>query len=333
MNLLQKISQASGFGRSNRALLIINESSGDQIPNREKAERIKELLAPAGFALETRWVSSEKPLGDTVRQALNHGVKAILVGGGDGTVSPVAAQLVKSDVSLGILPLGTYNNIARSIGMPADYEEACRVIAAGFNKVIDVGLMEKGKYFFEAAGGGLDATLFPVGEEIKGGRWSRIVHFARLTRNYSARRIRLTFDRPVGEAVSRDRHHRYTRKTLRGRSIGLRALIVAIANGPYYGGGFTVAPSASMEDGRLTIAIFRRFSKLELIRHFISISRGQKHYSPKVEIFRAAEVRLASDRPLSLHADGEPCGEAPATFRCEPQALRVYAPAAATQGM
>lgn len=327
-SLIQKITDLSGLRDTNRALLIINESSGDNIPNREKIGRIKELLAPAKFALETLWVSPEKPPPvDVVSKALASGVNTILVGGGDGTVSPIASQLVKTGATLGILPLGTYNNVARSVGLPADYEKACRVIAAGATRTIDAGLREDGRYFFEAAGGGLDATLFPLGEQIKGGHWSRIVQFARLTRSYSARRIRLTFDCSVGEAVAPERRHHYSKRTLEGRSVGLRALIVAIANGPYYGGGFTVAPTARIDDGRLTVAIYRRFSKLELIRHFVSISRGQRHYSPKVETFRAAEVRLTSDKPLALHADGEPCGEAPAAFRCEPQALRVFAPA------
>jgi diacylglycerol kinase (ATP) len=309
-----------------RALLIVNESSGDNEPNREKVTQILKWLAPVGLELNVRFVSPEKPLQDDIENALDAGTRTILVGGGDGTVSPVAAKLVGTDAALGILPMGTYNNIARSIGLPTDLEEACGVIVEGAMRTIDAGVTMEGKYFFEAAGAGLDAQLFPLGEEIKGGRWMRLAQFAKLTMSYSARRMHLTFDCSVREAVTSASRHRYTQKTLRGRSVGLHALIVAVANGPYYGGGFTVAPTARLEDGKLTVVTFRRFSKIELLRHFYSISRGQRKYSPKTETFRAAEVRISSRQSLALHADGVPCGEAPATFRCVPQALRVYAP-------
>jgi len=310
----------------NRALLIVNESSGDKIPNRDKVERVQELLTPAGFDLEVVLVSPDNPAEDALQRALKDGVKTVIVGGGDGTVSPIAAQLVKTDVTLGILPLGTFNNIARSINVPPDLDEACGIIARGNTKMIDAGVTEEGRYFFEAAGGGLDAALFPLGEEIKGGRWTRWAQFFALAYKYTPRRIRLTFDCSVADAVSPERRHRYTKRTLQGKSIGLSALIVAIANGPYYGSGFTIAPSARLEDGKFTIVIFRRFSKLELFRHFFSISKGQRAYSPKLETFRAAEVSIGAPELLALHADGEPCGEAPATFKCLPQALKVFAP-------
>ncbi len=309
-----------------RALVIVNESSGDNVPNRDKVKRVQELLGPVGFQLDIVMVSPENPAQDALKKALREGVKIVIVGGGDGTVSPIAAQLVKTDVTLGVLPLGTYNNIARSIGVPADLDEACGIIARGASKIIDAGVTEEGKYFFEAAGGGLDATLFPLGEEIKGGRWTRLAQFFSLAYKYTPQRVRLTFDCKVADAISSGSHHRYRKRTLRGHSVGLRALIVAIANGPYYGSGFTIAPTARLEDGKLTIAIFRRFSKFELIRHFVSISKGQRNYSPKVETFRAAEVRISAPQPLALHADGEPCGEAPAIFKCLPQALKVFAP-------
>ena len=81
---------------------------------------------------------------------------------------------------------------------------------------------------------------------------------------------------------------------LAGRTIHRNALLVVAANGPYYGGGFTVADGARMRDGRLTLSIYRRFSKWELLRHFHSISQGRYRYSPKIETFSAAEMELAS---------------------------------------
>jgi len=106
------------------------------------------------------------------------------LGGGDGTVSEVARELVHKPATLGILPIGTFNNIARSIGVPADLPVAANIIATGHESKINVGLANDTHYFIEAAGAGLDAKLFPVGEEIKGGRWTRIVQAARLAFQY-----------------------------------------------------------------------------------------------------------------------------------------------------
>ena len=136
------------------------------------------------------------------REAVADGVEVVLVGGGDGTVSEVARELVHKSATLGILPIGTFNNIARSIGVLSDLPVATNIIATGHVNEIDVGLANDTHYFFEAAGAGLDATLFPVGEEIKSGRWTRIVQAARLALEYQPQTFSITFDRPLSEVLS-----------------------------------------------------------------------------------------------------------------------------------
>jgi hypothetical protein len=132
--------------------------------------------------------------------AVAAGVEKVLVVGGDGTVSEVARELVYKPGTLGILPIGTFNNIARSIGVPADLPVATNIIATGHESKIDVGLANDTHYFFEAAGAGLDATLFTVGEEIKSGRWTRIVQAARLAFQYQ-QPFSITFGRPLSEVL------------------------------------------------------------------------------------------------------------------------------------
>jgi diacylglycerol kinase (ATP) len=81
-------------------------------------------------------------------------------------------------------------------------------------------------------------------------------------------------------------------------------LLVVIANGPYYGAGFTVAPDACMDDGLLTVSVFRGFSKWQLLRHFWAISKGQYHYSPKIETYHVAELQVtAPAAKLPVHID------------------------------
>ena len=102
----------------------------------------------------------------------------IAVAGGDGTVESVASNLVGTPFPLGIIPAGTFNNFARSLDLPLDPLEACHVILAGNARPTDVGFANE-KPFFECVGSGLDAALYPLGEEIKSGRVHRLIDFMR----------------------------------------------------------------------------------------------------------------------------------------------------------
>lgn len=201
----------------------------------------------------------------------------------------------------------------------------------GHIKQIDVGQANNEHYFFEAAGVGLDAVLFPLGAEIKDGRWGRIFQAAQLALGYQAQKFKLEFDQMIVEARQ---HYRWKLKLLRRttliqRELQLSALLVVVANGPYYGTGFTVAPDAVIDDGLLTISVFRNFSKWELLRHFWSISRGQYRYSPKIETYRAAQVKITSQVKLPVHIDGHAFGQLPVTLKVVKHVLSVIVPTAA----
>jgi len=309
-----------------RAVLIINPVSGDDEPNDEKVSSIQAGLRSAPFVAEVCTTTKERGAGQIAREAVAAGVEVVLVGGGDGTVSEVARELVRQPATLGILPIGTFNNIARSIGVLADLPGATQIIAAGQVREIDVGLANDTHYFFEAAGAGLDAALFPVGEEIKSGRWTRIGQALRLALQYQPQPFTITFNRPLSEVLPAPSRARMSAGALAGQTIRRNALLVVAANGPYYGGGFTVAAGARMRDGRLTLSIYRRFSKWELFRHFQSISGGRRRYSPKIETFTAEEVEIASRNAVAVHIDGQPLGTTPIKLRALPGALRVFAP-------
>ena len=309
-----------------RAVLILNPVSGDREPNTAKLSQIQTYLARGAFVVDIVCTAPERPAAQIAREAVASGGEFVVVGGGDGTVSEVARELLGKRATLGILPIGTFNNIARSLGILADLPAACGAITAGHTRAIDVGVANDEHVFFEAAGAGLDATLFPIGEEIKGGRWMRIVQAAALTLQFRMQTFEMTFDRPVREALARGAHRRLSTRVLAGRTLRRRALLVVAANGPYYGSGFTVAPGARLSDGLLTVSVYRNFSKWELVRHFRSIARGKYHYSPKLETYTAAEVRLVSPAPIPVHVDGHPLGHTPVRLRALPGALRVFAP-------
>ncbi len=309
-----------------RATLLLNPDSGDCEPDGGQIPKIRAGLGGMGDTLKVVQITPESSVAGLAREALAEGAEAVIVGGGDGTVSVVARELVGKNATLGILPIGTFNNIARSIGVLGDLQGACEVIAKGVTRQIDIGMMNGSHAFFEAAGAGLDATLFPLGEEIKSGRWSRIFSALRLTFGYRAQPVTITLDRPIREALPPGSRQRISRRQLESRTIRRKALLVVAANGPYYGGGFTVAPDARLQDGLLTLSIYTRFSKLELARHFWSISHGHYRYSPKIETYNAAKIVLESPAALPVHVDGQPFERLPVTLTVAPHALRVFAP-------
>lgn len=312
-----------------RARLIMNPISGIDEPNPMKLPDIIAVLEEEGIRADLAFTKPDESPALIAQRAVEEGYDMVIVGGGDGTVSAVAKGLLHAPIPLGIVPIGTYNNIARSLDIPMDIRQACQVVARGQITSIDVGQANDEYYFLEAAGVGLDATLFPLGEEIKGGRWGRMLQAFQLAMGYQPQPLKIQLDRSIAEARTYPLPSRrfLQRKIATRKEFQLKALLVVIANAPYYGAGFMVAPNAIVDDGLLTVTIYRKFSKWELLRHFWSISRGQYHYNPKIETYQVATVRLTSKANLPVHVDGNPIGEVPVTLKVVKQALKVVLPA------
>lgn len=318
-----------------RARLIMNPVSGVDEPNPMKLPDIIAALEAEDIRAELAFTKPDESPRAIAQQAAQEDYDLVIVGGGDGTVSEVAKGLLYAAIPLGIVPIGTYNNIARSLNLPTDLTQACQVLAQGQVRNIDVGQAvgqaNEEYYFLEAAGIGLDAALFPLGEEIKEGQWQRLIQALRLALSYQPQQIKLQFDRPLSPPRFATRQRQLLRRRpVEQHEVQVQALLIVVANGPYYGTGFTVAPEAIMDDGLLTVSLYRDFSKWELLRHFWSISQGQFHPNPKIQTYQVAEVRLSAKSPLPVHVDGHPIGVLPVTFKVIKQALKVILPLTTT---
>jgi diacylglycerol kinase (ATP) len=313
--------------RYKKVVLFQNPASGP--PNPATRHRIRERLEAISDSVVEIVVDKHLDLGERAAETAQEKPDLVVVAGGDGTVREVAGALVSTGITLAIIPLGTFNNLALSLKLPFDANAICDLIEAGLTRNIDVGMADEQHAFFEAAGVGVDADLFPIGEEVKSRRFESIGRAIRLALLYRQASVVLQFDRSVsaayqssfrgGEPVKR------RRRRFRGAKSGvrLRCSFVAIGNGPYYGGNFNVCPGAILDDGLFSIGVYRDFSKLELVRHFWSISGGHRHYNPKMEMFSAKRVEISSGRRLSVHVDGQPIGTTPVRFEVLPQALKV----------
>ena len=318
--------------RQQRACLLVNPVSGvSGKDNNEQNSLIWSALRSAGIWSEIIETSADEDPGVVAKRAVEAGFSMVIAGGGDGTVGAVAKGLVGTECPLGILPMGTYNNFARSLRLPRELHAACQLLGRGRVRRVDVGVANDEHYFFEAAGIGIDAQLFPLGEEIKGGRWSRFLQIAKLAYQAEPSRIHFELDLPLSEAYQEEKSQAATRSGVRpfsrahARELDFSAFLLIVANGRYYGSGFTVAPDAVMDDGLFNIRIFRNFSKRELLNHFWSISRRRYCYSPKIDTFTASEISISAQTDLPFHVDGYPKGKLPIRFKNLRRALKVLA--------
>jgi diacylglycerol kinase (ATP) len=315
--------------RYRKVVLFQNPASG--APNPEKRQRIRGRLEAISDSLVEVVVDRDLNLAGRAAETTQENADLVVVAGGDGTVRVVAGALVSTDVTLAIIPLGTFNNLALSLKLPADPDAICDLIEAGLARRIDVGMADEQHPFFEAAGVGVDADLFPIGEEVKSRRFDSVGRAIRLALLHRQASVELQFDRPVSAAYQNSflgsEPLKRRRRRFRGKKSGarLRCSFVAVGNGPYYGGNFNVCPGAVLDDGLFSIGVYRDFSKLELLRHFWSISGGHRHYHPKMEMFAAKRVEVSSGRRLSVHVDGHPIGTTPVRFEVLPKALKVIA--------
>jgi diacylglycerol kinase (ATP) len=319
-----------GAVRYRKIILFQNPASG--APKPELRQRIRERLEGISDSLIEVIVDRGLNLAGRAAETVQENADLVVVAGGDGTVREVAGALVSTDIPLAIVPLGTFNNLALSLKLPPDPNAVCDLIEAGLTRRIDVGMADDRHAFFEAAGVGVDADLFPIGEEVKSGRFHGIWRAIRLALLHQQAPVQLRFDRSVFAAYQNSFRGieplKRRRRRFRGpkRGVRLRCSLVVIGNGPYYGGNFNVCPGALLDDGLFSIGVYRDFSKLELVRHFWSISGGHRHYNPKMEMFEAKRVEISSGRRLSVHVDGHPIGTTPVRFGVLPKALRVITP-------
>jgi YegS/Rv2252/BmrU family lipid kinase len=290
-----------------RIRVIWNASAGSKagLPTNHADEtRIRALMERARAGSELVASGSEAEARAQAGDAASRGYDLVIAAGGDGTVSVVAEQLLGTATALGILPLGSVMNIARSLGIPRDPETAADVIASGTVVRVDVGEV-RGRPFYEAGSVGMNAAMFREARRIDEGDWSSVARTIWTAIRY--RPARMSID-------------------LEDRRIRTRALMITVSNGPYTGAGMTVAPGARLDDGQFDVRVFRRFSKVRLLRHLASIAFGRYRYAPEVDTYRSRFVRIETASPLPARADARDLGTTPVEFLTRRGALRVVIP-------
>lgn len=303
--------------------LFVNTASRT---GQQSYEAVRGCLENAGATLVlAQAVMDPSTLSRLVRTAADEGVKRVLVGGGDGTLSSVAAELAGRDVRMAVLPLGTCNDFARSLRIPADLEGACRIALHGEVRRIDVGLAN-GRAFLNAASIGLSSAVTKrISDSLKKKLGKGAFAIVAAGEAWSHRPFVVTLETDAGTAR-------------------FEAHQVVVGNGRYHGGGQMVAPDASHDDRALDVYVIQSEQRAtptddaaeagpkmkdlwNLFRVATLLKRGKHLEHPAVVHLTTTRVRLTAHPAQEVDVDGELLGETPVEFTVRPAVLQVLVPA------
>lgn len=287
--------------------LIVNPSSGGGRGGR-LLPKVEQALAGLGVEATTELTRDLDHARDLARAAATADALVIALGG-DGLIGAVAGALAERPGSrLGVIPGGRGNDFARVLGIPTDPLAACKVIAAGRLRELDLGAVD-GRPFACIASVGYDSDANAFANAAPS--WLGGLVYA-----YGGLRALASW-RPAVFTVTVDGDER----TFRGYS-------VIAANTSCYGGGMCIAPDASVDDGQLDVVLTEHIGRLRFLLKMPKVFKGTHVEERTVHVLRGAQVAIAADRPFVIYADGDPIGELPVSVRAVPRALRVLVPRA-----
>ena len=292
-----------------QALLLVNRAARQ---GESSLEAGLDFLRSRGFELVVSYPDTPEAIAEAIG-ACDARVDLVIVGGGDGTIHLALPAVVASGKPLGILPLGTANDLARTLGIPPDPVQACAVIAAGRVQRIDLGLVN-GRYFLNVANIGLGVR---VNRQLSGetkGRWGV-----------------LAYGRGILAALRENRSFR-VEIVCEGRRSRHRSIQIAVGNGRHYGEGMTIAADAAIDDHLLHLYSVEPQSLWRLLRLAPSFMWGEYPRRSGVRLMSGRRIDIRTRRPLPIYADGEPATHTPAEFKVVANALPVFVPAQRVAG-
>ena len=294
--------------KSIRVKLIANPGAGVALDAADNLKLVSSYLEKSGLKVDVAFAKPKEEATPIARQAVKDGYKIVVAMGGDGTIEAVMRGMIGSKVRLGIIPTGTENNIAKSLGIPKDLQEACALIATDKTLKLDMGQVttRKGKkfVFFEMTTIGLSAAIYPDANKAASGKLSSIQATAlTFIRHETRPTIFLTLDNES--------------------KIEVETMLVVVSNTPVFGKNFLVAPEASTRDGLLDVSVYPDFSKIELLSYYAAVMDGGYSGDGKVQHFQARKIKIKTSPKLDVMADGVALGKGTVTIKVRPGALRI----------
>jgi len=265
-----------------RALLLVNVKArqGDAA-----FPQAIDLLRRRGLALIDAPVEGPEAFPAAIRRHAGE-ADLIILGGGDGTMNLSVEAVLESGRPLGILPVGTASDLARTLGIPAALEEACAVVADGWTRRIDLGRVN-GKHFFNVASMGLSVEIARCMTRQAKRRWGILSYCITAAQGYRA-------SRAFRAEIEAD-----------GRRERLRSIQLSVGNGRYYGGGMMVAEDAAIDDGLLDLYSLEPGGLARLLALLPAFRAGRHGRLREVHCLRARRINVRTSRPMPINTDGE----------------------------
>lgn len=287
-----------------RALLIVNRQSrgGGQADMEAVIARFEML----GIHILKNYFESPRHIVEAIRRYRND-VDCVIIGGGDGSMNAAAPALVETNLPLGILPTGTANDLARTLKIPLDLQQAADIIARGLLHRIDLGCVN-GHYFFNVANIGLGVHVTQhLSPELKK-RWGI-----------------LSYARSLIKAIKQFRPF-HAEIVCDGRRRRVRSIQIAVGNGRHYGGGMTIAERASIDDHYFFLYSIEPLRLWEMIKFAPAFRAGRFEDWHPVDIDKGKSIEVITRKPMSVTADGEFVTRTPASFSMLASAVDVFVP-------
>ncbi|MCX6616123.1 MAG: diacylglycerol kinase family lipid kinase [Acidobacteria bacterium] len=306
-----------------RAIVLANGAAG-RGHNQRRMTRVERVCAELG--VEVVRTGSAEETRQQARRAAEQGYTRVIAAGGDGTVHWVLNGLAGTGAALGIIPLGSGNDMAVNLGIPLDVEAATRVAVGGTVRRADLGLLKVQGPRSKVQGQEAGASK-PTLDQFFGciASFGLDSHANRIANRHQRLHGTLIYIYALLRSLI---EYRVPQVTIRG-DIGEFSgamMLVAAANAPSYGGGMRLAPHAQMADGMLDLCVVSNMSRLKLLRCFPEVYFGTHLRHREITCLRTARFRLEADRPLEVFADGEYLGLTPAEVEVLPGALAFVAP-------
>jgi diacylglycerol kinase (ATP) len=284
---------------------VVNPVAGKR-KSVELIPRIKEAAQKRGQ--EACLYITEGP-GDAAKKAataVGEGCRVVVAVGGDGTVNEVVNGIAESGAVMGVIPTGSGNDFARTLGIPPNFESALGCVLQGETRAVDVGLIN-GQRFVNVASVGFDSQVLLETYKIK-------------------KRIRGPLAYPLGvfKALAGYRPFNMEIETAE-RTIRKQALLAAVANGVYYGGGMKIAPEAVADDGLFDVVVVEDMPRLKILRLFPMIYSGRHLSRPEVEYFKTGRIKIECEEGY-INSDGEIIGSCPVEMVMHPGGITAIVP-------
>ena len=288
-----------------KALLIINPISGTR-SKRGLAPAVKNHLAQFNIEVTAKATKAKGDAFQMASEAVSKGLDMVITAGGDGTVNEVANALAFSNCTMGILPLGSGNGLARSVGVPQDVFAALKLIEGGHYITCDRGIVNEIP-FYCTFGIGFDAAVSE--------KFSKMKKRGRTTYIRSAIREFLNYRSQAYAIVIRD------------KVITEKALLIAICNAPQYGNNAYIGPKAILTDGLLDITVVHADNPFNTLLMSMDMFTGMLDKNRGIGTFRVPSLSIIRTQEGPVHLDGEPMimGKK-LDIDCQKGALRVFAP-------